>query len=77
MKTPGEPLVSVKVRGEVKQSALKEVSPMVFAEMTETAEKYPGKEVKHAVVTVPAYLHDVQHQSTKDAEVIADLNQGE
>ena len=67
----------MKVRCEVKQSALKEVSPMVFAEMTETAEKYPGKEVKHAVVTVPAYLHDVQHQSTKDAEVIADLNQGE
>ena len=31
----------------------------------ETAENYLGKEVKHAVVTVPAYFNDAQRQSTK------------
>jgi molecular chaperone DnaK (HSP70) len=33
-----------------------------------------GKEVKHAVVTVPAYFNDQQRQSTKDAGVISGLN---
>ncbi|CAE7625833.1 BIP5 [Symbiodinium microadriaticum] len=40
----------------------------------ETAENYLGKEVKHAVVTVPAYFNDAQRQSTKDAGTIAGLN---
>jgi len=33
-----------------------------------------GKEVKHAVVTVPAYFNDAQRQSTKDAGTIAGMN---
>merc|ERR1712070_1207761 len=40
----------------------------------ETAENYLGKEVKHAVITVPAYFNDAQRQSTKDAGTIAGLN---
>merc|ERR1712135_224770 len=51
-----------------------EVSSMVLTKMKETAENYLGKEVKHAVVTVPAYFNDAQRQSTKDAGVIAGLN---
>jgi molecular chaperone DnaK (HSP70) len=35
--------------------------------MKEPAEAYLGKSVKHAVVTVPAYLSDAQGQATKDA----------
>ena len=42
--------------------------------MKETAEAYIGKEVKNAVVTVPAYFNDAQRQATKDAGVIAGLN---
>merc|ERR1712198_810698 len=42
--------------------------------MRETAEAYLGKEVKDAVVTVPAYFNDSQRQATKDAGVIAGLN---
>ena len=42
--------------------------------LKETAENYLGKEVKHAVVTVPAYFNDAQRQSTKDAGTIAGLN---
>ncbi len=33
-----------------------------------------GKELKNAVVTVPAYFNDAQRQATKDAGTIAGLN---
>merc|ERR1719223_2659930 len=42
--------------------------------MKEIAEAYLGKEVKNAVVTVPAYFNDAQRQATKDAGKIAGLN---
>merc|ERR1719218_89611 len=42
--------------------------------MKETAEAYLGKDVKNAVVTVPAYFNDSQRASTKDAGSIAGLN---
>merc|ERR1712147_604789 len=32
-----------------------------------------GKEIKHAVVTVPAYFNDAQHQATKDAGTISGM----
>lgn len=51
-----------------------EVSAMVLGKMKEIAEAYLGKEVKHAVVTVPAYFNDAQRQATKDAGTIAGLN---
>ena len=34
----------------------------------------PGKDVKHAVITVPAYFSDAQRTATKDAGAIAGLN---
>merc|ERR1712054_46699 len=40
----------------------------------ETAENYLGKDVGHAVITVPAYFSDAQRQATKDAGTIAGLN---
>merc|ERR1719389_198053 len=70
----GKPMISVKVKDEVKTLAPEEVSSMVLTKMKETAENYLGKEVKHAVVTVPAYFNDAQRTATKDAGVIAGLN---
>merc|ERR1719194_156707 len=54
----GKPMISVKVKGEKKQLAPEEVSSMVLTKMKEVAEAYLGKEVKHAVITVPAYFND-------------------
>merc|ERR1712173_329804 len=70
----GKPMISVKVKSDDKVMAPEEVSSMVLTKMKEIAENYLGKEVKHAVITVPAYFNDAQRQSTKDAGVISGIN---
>merc|ERR1719321_1904975 len=47
-------MISVQVKNEAKVMAPEEVSSMVLTKMKETAENCLGKEVKHAVITVPA-----------------------
>jgi len=46
---------------------------MILIKMKEIAEAYLGREVSHAVVTVPAYFNDAQRQATKDAGLISGL----
>ena len=70
----GKPLIQVTYKGEVKQFAAEEISSMVLMKMKEIAEAYLGREVKNAVVTVPAYFNDAQRQATKDAGAISGLN---
>jgi L1 cell adhesion molecule like protein len=68
-----KPLIQVEYKGESKTFAAEEVSSMVLTKMKETAATYLGKDVKKAVVTVPAYFNDSQRQATKDAGAIAGL----
>merc|ERR1712070_1056685 len=70
----GAPIIEVEYKGESKQFKAEEISSMVLSKMKEIAEAYLGKEVKNAVVTVPAYFNDSQRQATKDAGSIAGLN---
>merc|ERR1712230_39760 len=70
----GTPKIQVNYKGEEKQFAPEEISSMVLIKMREIAEAYVGKDVKNAVVTVPAYFNDSQRQATKDAGLIAGLN---
>merc|ERR1711988_1299982 len=51
-----------------------EISSMVLLKMKDVAEAYLGREVKNAVITVPAYFNDMQRTATKDAGVIAGMN---
>ena len=51
-----------------------QIGGFVLGKMKETAEAFLGKNVKNAVVTVPAYFNDSQRQATKDAGQISGLN---
>merc|ERR1712232_468920 len=70
----GKPMVSVKFQRKDRSMAVEEVSSIVLTKMKEIAENYLGQEVRHAVITVPAYFNDAQRQATKDAGIIAGLN---
>lgn len=70
----GKPYVSVDTTAGNKQLSPEEVSAMILVKMKEVAEAYLGKEVKYAVVTVPAYFNDAQRTATKDAGQIAGLD---
>ncbi|KAG1676940.1 hypothetical protein FOA52_014816 [Chlamydomonas sp. UWO 241] len=70
------PEIIVTFKGEEKMFKAEEISSMILVKMKETAQAYLGdnKEVKRAVVTVPAYFNDSQRQATKDAAAIAGLD---
>ena len=69
-----KPMIEVQYKGETKDFQPEQISSMILVKMKETAEAFLGKDVKNAVVTVPAYFNDSQRQATKDAGVIAGLN---
>jgi len=62
----------VEARGE--KYSPSQIGAYVLAKMKETAESHLGRDVKDAVVTVPAYFNDAQRQATKDAGTISGLN---
>jgi len=69
-----KPQLVITFKNEEKKFFAEEISSFVLTKMKEIAEAYIGKDVKNAVVTVPAYFNDSQRQATKDAGAIAGLN---
>jgi L1 cell adhesion molecule like protein len=69
-----KPIIVVQYKGETKKFQAEQISSMVLTKMKEIAEAYLGKNVKSAVITVPAYFNDSQRQATKDAGTISGLN---
>ncbi len=51
-----------------------EISALVLRQLKRNAERFFGRPVSKAVITVPAYFNDAQRQATKDAGRIAGLN---
>jgi L1 cell adhesion molecule like protein len=70
----GEPKIVVDWRGERKELRPEEISAFVLAELKGAAERHLGREVKSAVITVPAHFNNQQRQATKDAGRIAGLD---
>ena len=69
-----KPKIQVTYKDEQKRFTPEEISSMILVKMKNIAEEYLGKEIKDAVITVPAYFNDAQRQATKDAGVISGLN---
>ena len=69
-----KPVISVKIKGEEKGLFPEQISALILKQLKKDAEDYLGKEVKNAVITVPAYFNNSQRQSTIDAGRIAGLN---
>jgi endoplasmic reticulum chaperone BiP len=67
------PFVQVDVKGTKQAFSPEEISAMILGKMRTVAETFLGKEVKNAVVTVPAYFNDAQRQATKDAGTISGM----
>merc|ERR1712032_1231838 len=68
-----KPTVEVNIGGKIQKFAPEEISAMVLQKMKSTAEMFLGKEIKDAVVTVPAYFNDAQRMGTKDAGTISGM----
>lgn len=51
-----------------------ELSAQILSELKRRAEKYTGRKVDKAVITVPAYFNDNQRQATRDAGKLAGLD---
>jgi molecular chaperone DnaK len=50
-----------------------EISAQILKKLAKDASSYLNKDIKKAVITVPAYFNDAQRQATKDAGKIAGL----
>ena len=68
------PQVQITYQKQEKKFFAEEISAMVLQKLKQTATDFIGKEVKDAIVTVPAYFNDSQRQATKDAGTISGLN---
>ena len=68
------PQILITYQKQEKKFFAEEISAMVLQKLKQTASDFLGKEVKDAIVTVPAYFNDSQRQATKDAGTISGLN---
>jgi L1 cell adhesion molecule like protein len=69
-----KPLIEVEFMNEKKTFHPEQISAMILEKLKNIASTHVGREVKKAVITVPAYFNDSQRQATKDAGAIAGLD---
>lgn len=67
------PHEDARIKVEDKVYSPPEISAKVLQYLKKAAEEHVGREVKKAVITVPAYFNDSQRKATKDAGEIAGL----
>ena len=69
-----KPIIEMTVNREKKIVYPEQVASQILRALKKDAEDFLGKEVKDAIITVPAYFTNSQRQSTIDAGKIAGLN---
>ena len=70
-----KPMIKVEDNEGEKKYYPEQISALILKELKKRAEEYLGREVKEAVITVPAYFNNNQRQSTIDAAKIAGFNE--
>ena len=70
-----KPIIEVTINKEKKILYPEQVSSIILSTLKKDAEDFLGREVKEAVITVPAYFNNNQRQSTIDAAKIAGFNE--
>ncbi len=70
--TPSHEVVRIRI-GD-RELTPPEISALILKELRLRAERYFGRPVEKAVITVPAYFNDAQRQATRDAGRIAGLD---
>lgn len=68
----GRDVAAVEINGKLFTPP--ELSAIILRELKDRAERKLGREVRRAVITVPAYFDDAQRQATRDAGRIAGLD---
>ncbi|MBW2094569.1 MAG: Hsp70 family protein [Deltaproteobacteria bacterium] len=63
----------IKIRLGERELTPEEISSLILRKLKDEAEAYLGREVKKAVITVPAYFDDSQRKATKNAGTLAGL----
>ena len=66
------PLIEVEYLNEKKGFYPEEISSIILKYLKKISESYEGKEVKNAIITVPAYFNSSQRKATKLAGELAD-----
>jgi molecular chaperone DnaK (HSP70) len=65
---------TVEIEIDGKHHTPQEISAMILRELKDRAERFFGRPLRKAVITVPAYFDDSQRQATRDAGRIAGLD---
>ena len=68
------PLVQITYQKKERKFYAEEICAMILQKLKQTATDFLGKEVKDAVITVPALFNDFQRQAIRDAGTISGLN---
>ena len=69
-----KPMIKIEDNEGEKKYYPEQISALILKQLKKDAEEFLGREVKEAVITVPAYFNNNQRQSTIDAGKIAGLN---
>jgi L1 cell adhesion molecule like protein len=68
------PIIEVDYLGKKRYFHAEDISAMILSKLKSNVSKFINKEIKDAIITVPAYFNDNQRQATKQAGQIAQLN---
>jgi len=63
----------VEYKGKIEKYYPQQISAMILGYVKKYSEKFVGKKINKAVITVPAYFNEAQKKATKEAGEISGL----